>query len=203
MRERLGRSRHACRGVQLVFTGIIAVAALLSAPMSCSQAQGASQYQLKTTLLFNLTKFVEWPDASFPGADAPFVVCVIGQDPFGQQLDDYLIGRTVGDRSIEVDRYPAVRNLSEAKFCQIAFVSPSEKQRFRKVIGFFQGKSVLSVGDADGFVASGGAVEFQTEQDHVRFAINPDAVGRAKLTVSSKLLALAKIVHDDASKAKE
>jgi hypothetical protein len=35
------------------------------------------------------------------------------------------------------------------------------------------------------------------DEKKVRFAINVDAVQRAHLTVSSKLLALARIVHDD------
>jgi hypothetical protein len=45
-------------------------------------------------------------------------------------------------------------------------------------------------------------IEFQSEQDHVGFAINPDAAGRASLTVSSKLLAIAQIVHDDPGRGK-
>jgi hypothetical protein len=34
------------------------------------------------------------------------------------------------------------------------------------------------------------------EDNKLRFAINVDAIQRARLTVSSKLLALAKIIHD-------
>jgi hypothetical protein len=40
-------------------------------------------------------------------------------------------------------------------------------------------------------------VQFTLDEDRVRFAINPDAAERAGLRLSSKLLALAKIVHDD------
>jgi hypothetical protein len=43
----------------------------------------------------------------------------------------------------------------------------------------------------------GGTIEFTLEDSRVRFAINTDAVDRSGLKFSSKLLALAKIVHDD------
>lgn len=175
---------------------------LLSAPMACPQSEGAGEYRLKAEFLLNLTKFVDWPEDSFPDAHAPFVICVLGQDPFGASLDDMTEGRVVGERAVEVDRYPAIRNLSEARFCQIAFASSSEKQHFRKIIGFFKGKSVLLVGDSADFASSGGAVEFQMEDKEVHVAVNPDAVARARLSVSSKLMMLAKIIHDDPANGK-
>ena len=148
----------------------------------------------------SFAKFVDWPDKTFAGPRAPFMICVIGQDPFGSSLDK-LLGQSVGDHPVEVDRYPT-RSLSEAQHCQIAFISASEKPRFAKMIGSFHGKSVLLVGDTAGFASAGGMIEFQSEQDHVGFAINPDAAARAALTVSSKLLAIAQIVHDDPGKGK-
>ena len=48
-----------------------------------------------------------------------------------------------------------------------------------------------------GFAAASGTIELTLEDDRVRFAINVDAAGRAGLTFSSKLLALAKPVHDE------
>jgi hypothetical protein len=58
------------------------------------------------------------------------------------------------------------------------------------------------VGDADGFAAAGGTIEFMLEDNHIRFAINPDAAERADLKISSKLLALAKIVHEGPTNGK-
>jgi hypothetical protein len=67
-----------------------------------------------------------------------------------------------------------------------------------EIIGQLRGASVLVVGETDGFAQAGGTVQFTLEEDRVRFMINPDAAERAGLRLSSKLLALAKIVHDDA-----
>ncbi len=51
------------------------------------------------------------------------------------------------------------------------------------------------VGEGEGFAERGGAVQFFLEDNKLRFAVNVDAVQRARLTVSAKLLALARIVH--------
>jgi hypothetical protein len=61
-----------------------------------------------------------------------------------------------------------------------------------------RGANLLLVGDTTGFASSGGTIEFTVDQDNrVRFTINTDAADRAGLKFSAKLLALAKIVHDE------
>ena len=60
----------------------------------------------------------------------------------------------------------------------------------------------MLVGEASGFAAAGGAIQFTLEENHVRFLINVDAADRAGLKFSSKLLALAKIVHGAAGDGK-
>jgi len=49
------------------------------------------------------------------------------------------------------------------------------------------------------FVQSGGAVNFILEGNKVRFEIDTDAAARARLKLSSKLLALASSVVEDRS----
>jgi hypothetical protein len=156
----------------------------------------ATEYQVKAAFLFNFAKFIDWPEKSFPDARSPFVICVVGRDPFGNALDGYLYGKTIGSRTVEIDRFATPGAMVVARRCQMAFISSSEQGRFRDVIASFQGQNTLLIGDADGFASCGGAIEFLIEQDHVRFAINPEAADRADLKVSSKLLALAEIIHD-------
>jgi hypothetical protein len=76
------------------------------------------------------------------------------------------------------------------------FVGSSENRSYAGVLERVRGRGVLLVGETDGFAAGGGMIEFLLEDNHVRFAINPDAIRRAGLNCSSSLLALAKIIHD-------
>ena len=62
---------------------------------------------------------------------------------------------------------------------------------------------MLLAGESTGFAASGGTIEFTLEDNHVHFTINTDAANRSGLKFSSKLLALAKIVHDQARPKEE
>jgi hypothetical protein len=55
---------------------------------------------------------------------------------------------------------------------------------------------VLTVCDIDGFVENGGVIRFVTMDNKVHFEININAVERARLKMSSKLLNLAKIIKD-------
>ena len=48
----------------------------------------ARENDLKAVFLFNFTQFVEWPDTTFSDPTAPFVIGVLGEDPFGKSLND-------------------------------------------------------------------------------------------------------------------
>jgi hypothetical protein len=161
------------------------------APRSVAQADSPSEYQLKAAFLFNFAKFIDWPPSS-PGA--PFAICILGQDPFGRALDDSLQGKMIGDRQLEVRR---LKDKTEARRCRMVFISSSESAHLADILESLRGANVLTVGETNGFAAAGGTIEFTLQDNRVRFAINTDAANRAGLMFSSKLLALAKIVHDE------
>jgi len=85
---------------------------------------------------------------------------------------------------------------AEVRRCQIVFISSSEKRRLAEILMALQGSKVLIVGESDGFADSGGTIQLMLEQNHIRFAINTDAAESSGLRISSKLLALARVVHN-------
>lgn len=177
-------------GKALIF-GLLLCAAFLTQ----GQANSASEYQLKAAFLFNFAKFIDWPQTAFAESKAPFAICVFGKDPFGDSLDQALANKTVGDHPIAIQR---TRDKAELRKCHIVFVSASETEHIAEIKESLRGTSVLLVGESGGFAESGGMIEFTLDGGHVRFTINPDAAEEANLKISSKLLALAKIVHNEA-----
>jgi hypothetical protein len=161
-----------------------------------AQANSPSEYQVKAAFLFNFAKFIDWPSNSFDDANSPFTVCVLGHDPFGHALDDELHGKIIGDRPLAVQR---LKDKAQARRCQVVFVSSSESTHQSEILESLRGASMLLVGEANNFATSGGTIQFTTEDNHVRFTINIDAANRSGLNFSSKLLGLAKIVHDEAN----
>jgi hypothetical protein len=54
-----------------------------------------------------------------------------------------------------------------------------------------RGADVLTVGTSSTFLAQGGMVQFLLLSNHVRFAVNLDAVKKTHLVLSSELLRVA------------
>jgi hypothetical protein len=191
---RIARSR----GIRLCWRGpaALVLAAMLSlagAPLDWAQTDSTGEYQLKAVFLFNFAKFIDWPPTSSRSPQSPFVVCILGPDPFGQAIDGVFKGKTIADRPVAIERF---KNIAQVKQCQMVFVSQSESFHLADIIQTLHGACVLLVGEADGFAEAGGTIEFALEGNHVHFLINPDAADRAGLKVSSKLLSLARVVHD-------
>jgi len=78
----------------------------------------------------------------------------------------------------------------------LVFVSDTEDKQMSEIINRLKGSSALTVGESKDFAERGGEIQFYVEENKVRFSANVDAVQRARLIVSSRLLALARIVHD-------
>ena len=74
-------------------------------------------------------------------------------------------------------------------------MSPSERARLGQILENVRGQSILTIGDTDGFAQLGGIVNFVLEDGKVRFEINPESAGRARLRISSRLLTLARIIR--------
>ena len=153
--------------------------------------QAAGEYQVKAVFVQNFARFVDWPTGTFTDARNPFAICVLGRDPFNGELELAIKGRTVNSRPFVVKR-PA--RIQDARSCQIVFVSASERKHFDAILGGLNFAGVLTVGDTDGFIQSGGIINFVLEDGRVRCEVSAEAAARANLKISSKLLGVSRIV---------
>jgi hypothetical protein len=175
---------------------ILAMAIWLTAMYSLSssaQSNLPNEYQVKAAFLYNFAKFVEWPSDAFPDEKTPITLCIFAEDPFGGVLDEIVRGRAINNRPLAIRRTNALAGL---KGCHLVFVGVREDKRLPEMLEGLKGSSALVVGESEGFAERGGAIQFYLDNNRVRFIANVDAVQRARLSVSSKLLALARIVHD-------
>jgi len=171
---------------------LLTLVLLVTAPVAGAQAHSPSEYQVKAAFLFNFAKFIDWPPSAFAGPQSPFAICILGVDPFGKTIDNALEGKAIGDHPVIVLR---AKDAADARRCQMVFVSSSEKQHLAELIASFRGANILIVGETERFADAGGTIELMLDQNHIRFAINTYAAEAAGLKISSKLLALAKIVR--------
>jgi YfiR/HmsC-like len=148
-----------------------------------------SEYQLKAVFLFNFAHFVEWPATALPGGNAPFVIGVVGKDPFGSSLDEVVRGESVGGRPLAIERYPDVPRLGK---CQILFIPAPELTHLEQILEALKGRSVLTV--TEGPAPRGAIVDLLKEDSRIRLRIDLQAARASNLTISSKLLRPAEIV---------
>jgi hypothetical protein len=172
----------------------LVIAALISLVVSgpaISAPATSPEYQVKAVFLFNFAQFVEWPTQSFEDAAAPFVIGVLGADPFGSALEGAVRGETLNGRSFVVERY---RSVTEIRHCQVLFISRSEAAHIGEISAALAGRSILTVSDIEDPAQRGVMIRFVAENNRIRLRINADAAKAVGLSISSKLLRPAELV---------
>ncbi len=173
-------------------TLLLAILAFLSSGRV--HAAAVTESQLEAVFLFNFAVFVEWPPETFPDTKAPFIIGVLGRDPFGDFLDETVRGEEVNGHPMIVRRF---RRLAEVDRCQILFISGSKENQLATILPTLQDRGMLTAGDAPSFARRGGMIGFALVDHKIRLRINVEAAREARLTISSKLLRAAEIVSTD------
>jgi hypothetical protein len=158
------------------------VLVLLSLAWPIQAQQERLEYQVKAAFLFNFLKFVEWPAAP---NESPWVIGILGRDPFGEILDDIVRGKIVKSRTVEVRRFA---RSADVKDCNILFIGRSDFERMGTPVQ----PGLLTVGESPGFLKSGGVINFYLESNRVHFEIRPDVARLYGLHVSAQLLKLGR-----------
>jgi hypothetical protein len=155
-----------------------------------AQTTSAEEYAVKAAFLYNFAKFVNWPENDFASLDAPLVIGVYGGNPFADDFDRMFVGKKIRTHPMV---FKVIKSLDDAKTCQILFVCPPAQSEASKLLDVVRAAHVLTVTEnMPHFGQCGLVVDFVTEQDKIRFEINNAAAAKAGLTISSKLMALAK-----------
>jgi hypothetical protein len=168
----------------------LVLAAILLA--TTASAAGPDEYQVKAVFLFNFTRFVEWPASAFTTQQAPFVICVLGHDPFRGRLQETVSGEALDGHPFEVRQ---VRTPAEARECRILFIPESESSRLDELATALRGSGTLTVGERDDPHPGGAMIRLVTDRKRIRMRIDVHAARDAGLTISSKLLRSAEIVQ--------
>src|SRR5258708_5129608 len=132
------------------------------------RAQTPQEAARRAACLYKLTDFVDWPTQAFAEAQSPFVIGVLGADPYGKTLDEIVQNEVVKNRKVIVQRYGSV---AEIRTCHILFISQSEEKRLEEILLALKGKNILTVGDTENFAVRGGVLRVPTESNNRRLRI--------------------------------
>jgi YfiR/HmsC-like len=152
-----------------------------------AEPPAALEYRVKAAYLLNFAKFVDWPTEESPATQ--LTICVIGDDPFGNALDQLVQGEAVGERRIVVQRHAGAPQHGK---CDVAFLGKTTREQPRILEEL--GPGVLTVGEGETFLRSGGIIAFVIENRKVRFDVSQTAARNASVRLSSRLLGVARTV---------
>jgi hypothetical protein len=157
-------------------------------------AAGPGEYQVKAVFLFNFAQFVEWPAEALGLANAPFSICIVGEDPFGAALDKTVHGENVQGHPFAVKRYRSPEEIDSA--CHIVFIGESEQTQLEQIVKALGERAILTVSDIDHSAEHGAMIQFASDHNRLRLRINVAAAKAARLTISSKLLRPSEIIGE-------
>jgi hypothetical protein len=189
-----------CRSGRLRFTlnrlpGVVLAAICVfcaGQPRLCAQNSTSAENKIKATFLYNFPQYVEWPTNAFEGASSPFIIGIIGADPFGTFIDELVRGEKTGGHPMTVRRFKSVADISS---CHLLYVGAAERESIPAILQQLDHKPVLTVGESSAeFASRGGMISFIPVGKKMRFQVNVIACETAQLKVSSKLLRMADLV---------
>jgi len=150
------------------------------------------EHRIKAAYLYQFGRYVEWPAKAFPDPKAPFVIGVLESDPIGADLIQLARIKKIQDRPIQIRRFSSAADI---RACHILFLPASLAPEAQKdVLRRLSGTNTLTVGESDEFLNMGGAVRFVVEENNIRVQIARKAAEREGLTISSKLLQVARVL---------
>lgn len=183
-RQRTCGVRGRARSVLLLGLTVLA----LAAP---ARAEAPDGNAIKADMLCNMAKFVQWPEGVIAQNRGQLVVSILGEDELAATIANVLSSRSVNGKPVFV-RF--ARRVQDLKGSQIVYIAASESAHFDEITTALRGTPMLTLSDSDGFAQHGGMMNFTGTPPRVRFEISLARAEQAGLRISSRLLAIARVV---------
>jgi hypothetical protein len=167
--------------------------ALLAAP-GAVWPQPTPEYAVKAVFLERFARFVEWPAGALGAEAEPFVIAVLGEDPFEGLLEQAYAQRRIRDRAVVV-RHP--RSVAELGRCHLLFVSSRSPRLLADALAYARNRPTLLVSEAPGAIEVGVHLNFYRDGENVRFEANAEALRSAGFAASYLLLQSARPAREE------
>jgi len=161
---------------------------------SAGNAGESKEYQVKAAFLYNIISYTTWPKGTAPPKGQPVKIAIIGKNPYGDYLDGLLKTRAKTGLKAIARYYPSLPKDLDAQVVFMVNGKPAERKLLLEKV---KGKPILIVGESTGYALEGAHVNFFINKGRIQFEVNLEALRLSKLTMSSQLLKLARIVKKE------
>ncbi len=187
--------------VALLAAVMVAVVFPCAKTVLVAGAAEVSEDQVKAAFLINFPKYVDWPANVLAETNSPIVIAVFGETSLDGDLQKMIKGKTIMGHPLVFKRVATEGECASG--CHILFIDAGVRRPTPDFLGKLDGASVLTVGDSDDFLNSGGVIKLARRDRKIRLEVNLIAAGQAHLKISSKLLSVADVVMGRPGEEKE
>jgi hypothetical protein len=157
-------------------------------PLLRAAGTQALEDEVKAVFLYNFAKYVDWPAAR--GTSASIRVCVPANPPFLALVRESVRDEVINGRPLSA---LGIDGLDAARECDILYVGDTATLDAAAWINAARGNQTLTVGE--GRLVDGLVIAFVRDRDRLRFDISRAAAAKQNLSISSRLLGLARRVE--------
>lgn len=204
-----------------VLLGILCLVCFLFALLTQAEAETSvsREYKIKSVLIYNFMKFIDWPEKSkpisdandpkiFPGGptlklsdqDENNVFIALVTEPEIYKICKLVQGREVKGKTIKVKRF-SHRQLEDPNVLlsyDLVYITSPPKSLHSFDTGSILNKMkhhrILTIGESPQFLKGYGMINFVPEKNNVCFEINLDIMQEEGFVIKAQLLRLAKRV---------
>lgn len=155
----------------------------------------APDYKIKAAFIYNFAKLTEWPTDAFESDSSPIHIGVVGADSLAAYLDEEVKGRSIKGRTLTVTRFKPSLLVTN---CHVLFVGAAASDHNDPIPPAVRYRPILTVGESQKFARAGGIITLERNGSALQFGVSQSAAAKARVRLSSKLLALARNKSEEA-----
>ena len=141
--------------------------------------------RIQAMYIYNFTRYVDWPD-NYKSDD--FVIGVLGDSDFCQELKNFTLNKKVGNQSISVVCFNSIDDIRK---CHILYIPSDGAVQFGSILRKVNDYSNLIVSESKSLTNYGAAISFVLEDNKLSFILNSENASKYGLKISSTLCNMA------------
>jgi hypothetical protein len=170
------------------FLKTVAVAIMVFVVAQQASAQDRPLHEVYSMMVFNFTKYVQWPDHT---NDGEFVIGVVGNADVYNTLNGWYGGKPRGSKTYVIKKFASAAEVTD---CHVLFLDKGKSGEFEAINNKVKGKGTLVITDKNGLGEKGSAINFKTVDNKLKFELNQKAIESSNLKVSGALSSMAILI---------
>jgi hypothetical protein len=130
---------------------------LVLAPPATRAAGDSGEYEQKARIIGGFIKNTTWPENKMGRPGSPFIIGIYGNDQIVGYLQEIYAGSLIKGHPAQ---FRQIYSKDDISSCHLLFVSGSERERLKSILVEARREHVLTVGESDNFLTSGGIIQF-------------------------------------------